>query len=77
MAAKPLIVGDVLDLVRGLKELGVIRGKVDGLEFEFGTPFVVSSPVHEDATEHLTPEEYEAKAKQIRKALDAEVYAAS
>jgi hypothetical protein len=27
--------GELLELVRGLKELGVCKGKIEGLEFEF------------------------------------------
>lgn len=77
MAENLRTAGEVLELAKGLKELGVIRAKVDGLELEFGQTVVGYPVVVDQPPEHLTPEEYEEKAKAIRKQLDAEVYAAS
>jgi hypothetical protein len=77
MDAKQRTAGEVLELVKGLKELGVVRAKVDGIEIEFGQTAIGYPVVVDQPPEHLTPEEYEEKAKAIRKKLDEEVYAAS
>lgn len=64
--------GELLELVRGLKELGVCKGKIEGLEFEFAPELPVEGNV-----QFLTPEEYETKAKEIRKKLNEELFEAS
>jgi hypothetical protein len=54
--------------------MGVVRGRIGDIEFEFAPAYVAP---FEQPTEHLTPEEYEEKARKIRKQLEAEVFGAS
>ena len=65
-------VGEIVELARQLKELGVIRAKADGIEFEFA--FFQPSP---EPSKFMDPEELEEEAKKIRKKLQDELFEAS
>ena len=69
-----LTVGDLLQLARGLKELGVTRGSYCDFSFEFapGDQSVAEAP-----TKFLTPEEYEEAARKVRKQIAEEAFEAS
>jgi len=72
MAKTPRTIGEIVELARQLKELGVIRCKVEDIEFEFA--FFAAPP---PATKFTTPEELEEEAAKIRKRLHEELYEAS
>ncbi len=74
MAATPRTPGEIREIVENLKALGVVRAKIGDLEVEFLPVFPAQ---REDPIEHMSPEDYEEKAKAIRKKLEEEVYAAS
>lgn len=72
MAKTPRTVGEIVELATKLKELGVIRCKVEDTEFEFA--FFVAPP---PPSKFTTPEEFEAEAAKIRKQQHDELYEAS
>jgi DsbC/DsbD-like thiol-disulfide interchange protein len=72
MDKTPRTVGEIVELARQLKELGVIRCKAEDIEFEFA---FFAAP--EKPTKFTTPEEFEEEAKKIRKQLHDELYEAS
>ena len=70
--SKQLTVGEMLELAKGLKEMGVLRGKFGDFEFEFALAFSTDNP-----TRFMTPEEYEEAARKVRKEIEEEAFAAS
>ena len=69
--SKQLTVGEMLELARGLKEMGVLRGKFGDFEFEFALAFP------ENPTKFMSPEEYDEAARKVRKEIEEEAFAAS
>jgi NTP pyrophosphatase (non-canonical NTP hydrolase) len=72
MAKTQRTVGEILELARALRDLGVMRCKLDDIELEFA--FVVQPEKPSDFTD---PEEHEEAARKIRKKLAEELYEAS
>jgi DsbC/DsbD-like thiol-disulfide interchange protein len=72
MDKTPRTVGEIVELARQLKELGVIRCKAEDIEFEFAFFAAPPAPV-----KFTTPEQFEEEAKKIRKQLNDELYEAS
>lgn len=67
-----LTVGETLELVRGFRDLGVLRAKFGELEVEFAFVAPVEVP-----TKFMTHEEKEEAAEKLRKEILEEAFAAA
>ena len=71
-----LTLGEMLAGVEKLKALGVCKGRIACIEFEF-TPTPIELPWGEGPQKHYTPEELEDEAAKLRKQMAEEEFAAS